>query len=63
MDQLIEILRRLVLVGIWIVAIGFAAMFAIGAFSEGMFVLLLLSAGILIFAWVVAKIVDWIFIR
>ena len=63
MDQLIEILRRLVLAGVWVVAIGFAAMLAITAFSEGMFALLLLSAGILIVAWVAAKIVNWIFIR
>ena len=63
MDQLIEIFRRLVLAGLWIGAIGFAGLIAIFAFSEGMFVLLLLSAGILLFAWVVAKIVDWIFIR
>ena len=63
MDQLIEILRRLMLAGVWIVAIGFAAMLAITAFSEGMFVLLLMSAGILVIAWIAAKIIDWIFLR
>ena len=63
MDQLIEILRRLVLAGVWLAATGFASVFAILAFREGNFTILLVSAGIMVVAWVAAKIINWIFIR
>jgi len=63
MDQLIEILRRLVLAGLWLAAIGFASMFSILAFNEGKFNILLLSVGIIVVAWIAAKIINWIFIR
>ena len=63
MDQLVEIFRRLTLAGIWILALGFAAIFAIPAFNEGKSDLLFLSVGIIVVAWVVTKIINWIFIR
>ena len=63
MDQLIEILRRLVLAGVLLPAIGFASIFAILALKEGNFTILLVSAGIMVVAWISAKIINWIFIR
>ena len=63
MEQLIEILRRLILVGIWLITIGIAAMFTIIAFSEGQFSVLLVSVGLVIVAWFATKIINWIFIR
>jgi hypothetical protein len=63
MDQLVEILRRLILAGIWLAAIGFSAIFAILAFKEGKIAILLVSVGILLVAWIASKIIDWIFIR
>ena len=62
MERLIEILRRLILVGVWIVAIGSAAMFTVLAFSESEFAILLISIGILFAAWIATKIINWIFI-
>ena len=63
MDQLIEILRRLILVGVWLAAIGFSAIFAILAFQEGKIAILLFSVGIMFIAWIASKIIDWIFNR
>ena len=63
MDQLIEIIRRLVLAAVWLTTIVFAGMFAFLAISEGRLSIILVSLGIIFLGWVTTKLFNWIFLR
>jgi hypothetical protein len=61
MDRLIEVLRRLAIVIVWLFGLGISAIFFVGAQENGSLAGLGLVA--LILTWLVAKIVDWILAR
>ena len=61
MDRLIEVLRRLAIVIVWLFGLGITAIFFIGAQENG--ALAGLGLGALVLTWLVAKIVNLILAR
>lgn len=61
MDRLIEVLRRLAIVIVWLFGLGISAIFFVGAQENAP--LAGLGLGALILTWLVAKIVNWILAR
>ena len=61
MERLIEVLRRLAIVIIWLFGLGITAIFFIGAQENG--ALAGLGLGALVLTWLVAKVVNWILAR
>ena len=64
MDRLIEILRRVVLVTIWVIGGGFAVMFVLLSFHADTFLrqvmINLMALGFLVFSYLCHKLLNWI---
>ena len=62
MSQLIEIIRRLLIVVIWIVTIGVTVIFVVLLFTEDQkLIAALFLVGYILIGWTATKIVNWIF--
>ena len=61
MDRLIEVLRRLAIVIVWLFGLGISAILFLGAQENG--ALAGLGLGALILTWLTTKIVNWILAR
>ena len=64
MDRLIEILRRVALVTIWVIGGGFAVMFVLLSFHADTFfrqvMINLMALGFLVFSYLCHKLLNWI---
>ena len=61
MDSLIQIVRKLALAGLWIAAIIIGGGFVFVGIKEGALAMVGLGLGVLLLAWVVSGIINWIF--
>ena len=61
MDRLIEVLRRLAIVIVWLFGLSITAILFISAQENG--ALAWLGLGALVLTWLVVKIVNWILAR
>ena len=61
MDSLIQIVRKLVLAGLWIAAIIIGGGVVFVGIKEGALAMVGLGLGVLLLAWVVSGIINWIF--
>ncbi len=63
MDRLIEILRRVALVTIWVIGGGFAVMFVLLSFHADTFLrqvmINLIAIGFLVFSYLCHKLLNW----
>ena len=64
MDRLIEIVRRIAFVAIWIIGGGFAVMFVLLSFHADSFLrqvmINLMAVGFLVFSFLCHKLLNWI---
>ena len=64
MDRLIEILRRVALITIWVIGGGFAVMFVLLSFRADTFLrqvmINLMALGFLVFSYLCHKLLNWI---
>ena len=61
MDRLIETLRRIAIVAIWVFTLFFGVIFVIMGISQGEFFMILLGLGVFFVGWVCSLICNWIF--
>ena len=61
MDRLIETLRRIAIVAIWVFTLFFGVIFVLMGISQGEFLMIVVGLGVFIVGWVCSLICNWIF--
>ena len=61
LERLIEILRRFSMAIIWSIGIAISAAIIIGGYNSNDNLIIGVGVGCIIFTWLVAKLVNWIF--